>query len=118
MAKAAKVTKATKASKPVPKKKMTKSGFLMHLSEASGHKKTEIAALYDLLVETITKELKKSGEFTLPGVAKLKLKRVDAIKGGEKKVMRATGKEYTTKSKPAHNKIRAIPVKAFKDSLA
>jgi nucleoid DNA-binding protein len=109
---------AKAAAKAAPKKKMTKSGFLTHLAEASGHKKTEVAALYDLLVDTITKELKKSGEFTLPGVAKLKLKKVAAIKGGEKKVMRATGKEYVTKSKPAHNKIRAIPVKAFKDSLA
>jgi len=107
-----------KATKPAPKKKLTKSALFAHLAEASGHKKTEVAALYDLLVDAITKELKKSGEFILPGVAKLKLKRVPAVKGGEKKVMPATGQEYVTKSKPAHNKIRLVPVKALKDSLA
>ncbi len=112
MAKAA--AKAAAASK----KKLTKSGLLTHLATGSDLTKAQVTKLYEMLVETITKELKKSGDVILPGLAKLKLKKVPAIKGGEKKVMPATGLEYTTKSKPAHNKVKAFPVKSLKDALA
>lgn len=70
------------------------------------------------MVEVVTKELKKTNVFTLPDIARLKLKHVKAIKGGEKKFMPATGKEYTTQAKPAHNKVRAFPVKKLKDAVA
>jgi nucleoid DNA-binding protein len=107
----------SKPAKGAAKKKMTKSALFTHLSEEAGLKKSEVTTLYNALVEVIAKELKKNSEFTLPGVAKLKVKRVPAVKGGEKKVMPATGKEYVTKAKPASNKIRAIPAKALKDML-
>jgi DNA-binding protein HU-beta len=100
------------------KKAMTKSALLAHLSESSELKKTEVSKVYDALVEAVTKELKKNGIFTLPGLARLKLKKVAAYKGGEKKVMPATGKEYITQPKAAHNKVKAFPVKALKDALA
>lgn len=109
-----------KVAKPAAKggkKKMSKSAFLVHLSEATGHKKTEVSGVYDKIVETITDQLKKNGEFVLPGVAKFKLKKIPATKGGEKKIMPATGQEYITKPKPASNKVRASFVKGFKDSL-
>jgi hypothetical protein len=32
--------------------------------------------------------------------------------------MRATGQEYVTKAKKAHNKVRVIPVKKLKDAVA
>ncbi len=110
-----------KAAKPAAKggksKKMSKSAFLAHLTDGTEHKKSDVAALYDKIVDTITDQLKKSGEFVLPGVAKFKLKKIPATKGGEKKVMPATGQEYVTKPKPASNKVRASFVKGFKDSL-
>jgi nucleoid DNA-binding protein len=107
-----------KAAAKAAKKAMTKSGLFAHLSETTGLKKTEITAVYDTLVEAVTKELKKNGVVTLPGLARLKLKKVPAYKGGEKKIMPATGTEYITKPKPAHNKVKAFPVKALKDGLA
>jgi nucleoid DNA-binding protein len=107
-----------KAAAKAPKKAMTKSGLLQHLVDGTGLKKTDVSKAYDLLVDAVGKELKKSGVFTLPGIARLKLKRVAAYKGGEKKVMPATGLEYTTKPKAAHNKVKAFPVKALKDALA
>ena len=100
------------------KKAMSKSGLLTHLADATGHKKSDVSKLYDALVDAVTKELKKNGVFTLPGVARLKLKKVPAYKGGEEKTMPATGQKYITKPKPAHNKVKAFPVKALKDALA
>ena len=105
-------------AKAAKKKAMTKSGLLTHLSETTELKKSEVSKLYDALVEAVSKELKKSGIVTLPGIARLKLKRVPAVRGGEKKVMPATGKEYVTQPKPAHNKVKAFAVKALKDALA
>lgn len=100
-----------------PKKKMTKSAFIAHLVDGTDHKKSEVSALYDKIVDTVAAQLKSHGEFILPGVAKLKVKKVDAVKGGEKKVMPATGKEYVTKSKPASKKVKAFAVKSLKDAI-
>ncbi len=106
-------------AKPAAKakgKKMTKSAFIAHLA-GDTLKKSDVSALYEKIVETVAAQLKSNGEFILPGVAKLKVKKVDAVKGGEKKVMPATGKEYVTKSKPASKKVKAFAVKALKDAL-
>ena len=105
-----------KAAKPA-KKKMTKSAFIAHLVDGTEHKKTEVSALYEKIVDTVAAQLKAHGEFILPGVAKLKIKKVPAVKGGEKKVMPATGKEYVTKPKPASVKVKAFAVKSLKDSV-
>lgn len=98
------------------KKKMTKSAFIAHLA-GDTHKKSDVAALYELLVATVTEQLKKNNEFILPGIAKLKIKHKPAVKGGEKKVMPATGKEYITQPKPASKAVKAYPVKALKDAV-
>ncbi len=110
------MAKAKPAAKAA-KKKMTKSGFLAHLTDGGEHTKADVTALYDKIVATVAAQLKSNGEFILPGIAKLKVKKVDAVKGGEKKVMPATGKEYTTKSKPASKKVKAFAVKSLKDAI-
>lgn len=106
-----------KAAKASAKKAMTKSALVAHLAEATELKKSDVTKLMDALADAVSKELKRSGVFTLPGLARLKLKKVAAYKGGEKKIMPATGKEYVTSPKPAHNKVKAFPVKALKDAL-
>jgi nucleoid DNA-binding protein len=109
-----------KAAKPAAKggkKKMTKSAFIAHLVGDGELKKTQVTELYDRIVETVGEQLKKNGEFILPGIAKLKVKKVDAVKGGEKKIMPATGKEYITKAKPASKKVKAFAVKSLKDAI-
>jgi DNA-binding protein HU-beta len=109
-----------KAAKPAAKggkKKMTKSAFIAHLVDGTEHKKTEVSALYDKIVDTVAAQLKAHGEFILPDIAKLKVKKVDAVKGGEKKVMPATGKEYVTKPKPASKKVKVFAVKKLKDAV-
>jgi nucleoid DNA-binding protein len=109
------MAKAKPAAKGA-KKKMTKSAFIAHLA-GTDHTKADVNKLYELLVQTVSEQLKKNGEFILPGIAKLKVKKQPAVKGGEKKVMPATGKEYVTKAKPASLKVKAFPVKSLKDAI-
>ncbi|MGH9818986.1 MAG: HU family DNA-binding protein, partial [Pyrinomonadaceae bacterium] len=52
--------------------RMTQTEIINALAEKAALKKTEIKALFDALAELATKEVKKNGEFTLPGFGKLK----------------------------------------------
>lgn len=51
--------------------KMTKSQMLATLSEKCGMSKKDVTSLMDELTEMAYKEVKKNGEFTLPGIGKL-----------------------------------------------
>jgi DNA-binding protein HU-beta len=50
---------------------MTKSALLSLLAEKSGLSKKDVAAFLDTLAETAYKEVKKSGQFVLPGFGKM-----------------------------------------------
>lgn len=91
-------------------KGMSKSQLLALLAEKSGHKKSEVQALLDLLVETAYAETKKSGEFTLPGIGKLVKKHRLARKGRNP----ATGAEIQI---PAKTVVKFRVAKAAKDSI-
>ncbi|KKW32087.1 MAG: DNA-binding protein, IHF-related protein [Candidatus Uhrbacteria bacterium GW2011_GWA2_53_10] len=51
--------------------KMTKSQMLTSLAEATGMAKKDVAAFLDKLVGLAYREVKASGELTLPGLGKL-----------------------------------------------
>jgi nucleoid DNA-binding protein len=108
MAKAAKSNKA-----------MTKSALYAHVAEETGLKKTEVASVFDVLTATIVKELsgKGPGQFTLPGLFKMKTRKIPAKKGGEQKKNALTGEMYVTKPKPASVRITARPVKSLKEAV-
>jgi nucleoid DNA-binding protein len=111
--------KAPKAAgKKSGKKTMTKSQFIAHLADKSQLTKKQVDALLTEIVNTITDQLKGSGKFVFPGLARLTRTHVEAKKGGETKTNPLTGKEYVTKDKPAHHKVRLNPIKAFKTALA
>jgi nucleoid DNA-binding protein len=97
------------------KKALTKSGLYAHLAEASGLTKKQVSDLFDHLGEAVKGQLgpKGAGVFTLPGIARIKLRKVKAVKGGQKKINPITKTEYITKDKPAHNKVSIRPIKAF-----
>lgn len=101
------------------KKAMTKSGLYAHLAEATSLKKTDIVNVFDALVAVIEKELgpKGPGQFTLHGIARFKLRRVKAVKGGQKKINPLNQQEYVTKDRPAHNKVSVLPVKTLKETM-
>lgn len=51
--------------------KMTKAQLLAALAEKSGMAKKDVASLMDQMVELAYSEVKKSGEFVVPGIGKL-----------------------------------------------
>ncbi|EKE10744.1 MAG: hypothetical protein ACD_15C00205G0006 [uncultured bacterium] len=51
--------------------KMTKSQLLVSLSEKSGLAKKDVKNFLDVLTELAYKEVKKNGEFVLPGFGKM-----------------------------------------------
>lgn len=111
-----------KASKPAAKKAagkktMTKSQFVAHLAEKAEITKKQVDAVLDEIVATVEREVKGKDKFVFPGLFRVTLTRKPAVKGGEKKINRLTGAEYTTKDKPAYNQVKLRPVKQLKDSL-
>ena len=99
------------------KKALTKSALYAHLAEATELKKTQISDVIDKLGEVAMSELKKNGLFTLPGVARLKISKRKAVKGGQKKINPINKTEYFTKDRPAFNKVTIRAVKAFSESV-
>jgi nucleoid DNA-binding protein len=113
MAKAAKAGGGKKAAK----KAMTKSQFVAHLAEKSELSKKQVDAILAEIAATITDQLKSTGKFVFPGLARMTRTYVEAKKGGEQKMNPLTKEMYTTKDKPAHYKVRINPIKAMKTAL-
>lgn len=52
-------------------KRMTQTDIINHLAEKSGMKKADAKEFFNTLAALATSEVKKNGEFTLPGFGKL-----------------------------------------------
>lgn len=89
---------------------MTKSETLQHLAEKTGKSKKEVVEFMDAMVALAYSETKKSGEFTIPGLGKLKKKHRDARQGRNP----ATG---ATIQIPAKTVVKFTVAKAAKDSI-
>ena len=113
---------AAKGGKKAGKKAMTKSQFVAvaprgevrpaSVEEAGGR------IPWQEIASTITDQLKTTGKFVFPGLARMTRTHVEAKKGGEKKINPLTKTEYITKDKPAYYKVRINPIKAMKTALA
>lgn len=108
------------AKKSGGKKTMTKAQFVARLAEKSGVTKKQVDTMLDEIITVIKEQVsqKGPGKFVFPGLCRVTVTRKPAVKGGEKKINRLTGAEYTTKDKPAYNQVKLRPVKALKDELA
>jgi DNA-binding protein HU-beta len=51
---------------------MTQTEIVNTLADKTGLKKTDVKGMFDAISELAVKEVKKNGEFTLPGFGKLK----------------------------------------------
>ncbi len=51
--------------------RMTQTEIVNTLADSSGLKKTDVKGLFDAIADLAAKEVKKNGEFTLPGFGKL-----------------------------------------------
>ncbi len=63
-------TKAPAGTK-APVQKMSKTQLIRYMAEQMEAPPKQIAAFFDLLIETATTQTRKNGEFTVPGLGKL-----------------------------------------------
>jgi len=118
MAKAKAAPAKGSAKKAAPKKALTKSQFVAHLADKTQLTKKQIDQVLSEIVSAVTDQLKSSGKFVFPGLARMSLTPVKAREGGQKKVNPLNGKEYETKPRAAFNKVNIRPIKAIKTALA
>ena len=120
--KKAAVKKQSKA--PAPKKKpginskMTKSMILAEIAESTSLTKVQVNAVLEELESVIERHIRKraAGEFTLPGLLKIKAAKRPASK---KRMGRnpATGEEMVIPAKPASTRVRVTALKKLKDMI-
>lgn len=90
---------------------MTQTEIINNLAESSGLKKTEVKGLFDSLAALATSEVKKNGEFTVPGFGKL----VKATRKAREGRNPATG---ATIKIPAKTTVKFRLGKAIKDAVS
>jgi DNA-binding protein HU-beta len=90
---------------------MTQTEIVTNLADKTGLKKTDVKGLFDAVAELATKEVKKNGEFTLPGFGKLKKTNRKAREGRNP----ATGAVIKI---PAKTTVKFSLGKAMKDAVS
>ena len=99
-------------------KAATKSAIYQELSTATGLNRKQVGSVFDALSNLIKDHLGKKGAgmVTIPGLLKLKLVKKPATKArmGRNPF---TGQEMMFKAKPARNVVKAMPLKALKDTV-
>lgn len=91
-------------------KRMTKSQMIADLSDRWGVSKKQAGEMYDGLIELTYKEIKRAGEFVMPGLGKLVKKNRPARQGRNP----ATGETIRI---PAKTVIKFTVAKAAKEAL-
>jgi len=90
---------------------MTQSEIIGSLADSCGLKKTDVKGFFDALATLATNEVKKNGEFSMPGFGKLKKTQRKAREGRNP----ATGAVIKI---PAKTTVKFSIGKAMKDSIA
>ncbi len=91
--------------------KMTKSQLMTYMAEKTDLSKKQVVEIFDELATLAYKEVKKEGEFVLPGFGKL----VKAHRKARKGRNPATGEEIQIKAKTV---VKFRLAKAAKDAVA
>ena len=90
--------------------RMTQTEIINSLADSTGCKKSDVKSLFDALAALATSEVKKNGEFTVPGFGKLKKTQRKARDGRNP----ATGAVIKI---PAKTTVKFTIGKAMKDSV-
>merc|ERR1712190_296605 len=104
--------KAMKAMKAA--KAMSKGAVMGAIAEEHGLKRGDCSKMMSSLVDIATKEVKKTGVFTIPGLCRIKTRTKPATKAGVRNIF---GKEVKVKAKPAKMVVKAFPVAALKAQI-
>jgi nucleoid DNA-binding protein len=119
-AKKAPAAKPAAAAKPAPAitAKMTKTAILNELAERTELSRKQVDSVLTELEVLIERHIKKKGvgEFTLPGLLKIRAVKRPATK---KRTGRnpATGEEIVIPAKPASIRVRAVALKRLKEMV-
>merc|ERR1711869_102905 len=92
-------------------KAMSKGALLKAIATEHGLKTKACSNVLNSLVSVGTKEVKKNGVFTLPGICRIKTRTKPATKACVKVMF---GKETKVKAKPAKTVVKAFPVAALR----
>ena len=122
---AAKKAPAKKAAVAAPvkkapgiKAKMTKTAILNEIATNTNLSRAQVSSVMDELESVIERHIRKrsAGEFTLPGLLKIKAAKRPATK---KRMGRnpATGEEIVIPAKPATTRVRVTALKKLKDMI-
>jgi nucleoid DNA-binding protein len=95
---------------------MTKTEFISAVAQRAGIEKKQATAVLGAVGEVVVEELKKTGEVTLPGLLKMKVRTRPATP--EREGLHPITKQPTVfKAKPERRVVKASPVKALKDAV-
>ena len=118
-AKKAAAPKAPVKKAPGIKAKMTKTAILNEIATNTNLSRAQVISVMDELESVIERHIRKRsvGEFTLPGLLKIKAAKRPATK---KRMGRnpATGEEIVIPAKPATTRVRVTALKKLKDMIA
>jgi len=117
-AKAKAPVKAPAKKKPAIKEKYTKTAILSEIAENTELSRKQVASVFNELAELIERHVKKggAGEFTLPGLLKIKTVKKPARKArkGVPNPFRP-GELMDAAAKPASTRIKVLPLKGLKE---
>merc|ERR1711894_854148 len=105
---------APRGMKAAAARAMTKGAIADSLATSCELKKSVVTKLLGSLAEVGTAEVKKTGVFTIPGLARIKTRRKPATKASKKMMF---GKEVVVKAKPAKTVVKAFPTAALKGAI-
>lgn len=115
----AKKVVAVKRTAGAIKAPLTKTQLQSEIADAVGISKKEVANVIDELASIVDRHVRSraAGEFTLPGLLKIKVVRKPATKA-RKGTNPFTGEPTTFKAKPARNVVKIKALKKLKDMVA
>ena len=114
MKKAMKAMKARTMKASSTKKAMTKGTMVKDIATEHGLKSKQVSEVFESLAAIATKEVKKTGVFTIPGVCRIKTRLKPATKAGKRMMF---GQEMKVKAKPARTVVKAFAVAALKNQI-
>ena len=77
-------------------------------------KRKQATQVLESLASIAAEQVKSSGVFTIPGLARIKTRRKPATKAGKREIF---GKMVVVKAKPAKTVVKAFPVAALKKNF-
>jgi len=110
--------KAVSASPKTIKEKYTKTQILTEIADQTELSRKQVGSVFEALEGIIHGHIKKSGcgEFTLPGLLKIKTRKIPARKA-RKNVPNPfrPGELMDVAAKPATTRVKVLPLKKVKD---